>query len=1157
MNSAPVLVTVRRGREVSRVDGTRVTFSPHQCFAFDDGPDDRRCVEALERHIAAMPAPALVGSRQFIEYLLRHAPSLSQHVVSCIPYDTAEGLKPSAVASPSLPNLPAQVQSVFLCETLAYPRAHLRRQLSGKLRVDDPTVLAEIATDIVPRRSWTPLQRNIYPIDLPEVKVSEGLDFVIVDCPSRNLSLMPNGLAYVNNALKKTPVSFQIVDLDIIAYHRFHMHRLFDVGGEVVLPGGLVVPEDPWQAEHYDLWTTSGGGAAGPTGKNEVLEFFRPLLDELIDEVARARPKVLGLSIQGCNEAAAKEVALGVKARHPDVVIVVGGFSCYNADVGRRAFPECDYMCIGESDLTVGPLIEALARGERPFNQPGILSRFDTPEYRYIPAPMIHNLDQIEFPKYEWCDLKVYRNFNDYQLTPIIASRGCRWSRCTFCAERFYWRIRTPENFVDELEWLVDQGCHLFMFNESDLNGMPERVMEICDEIIRRGLHRKVKLTGQLRIHKKSSRAFFEKLRAANFVALRFGVDAFSENTLRLQKKGYTVDMVSQNLKDCWEVGIFTEVNWVIGVPGETDVDVEEGIQLILKNRQYIGRLANINPLILVNGSVYWIDPDAHDIVFRQPKDDLYAQYPRALPADQWYSVNPYIDAQVRKERFERIVTALHDAGFNVGAWANRIIEDVKLSRDKARTGGNATDGDFGEFSTRDAVTVATEGDVAPSAAVDAEAGTPAQDSVGGYRKVIPLELVTDDETGVPRKPLAEPPMFRIAGEPPRLVCRTDTHEVLFYDGWYYGVPHALAGIDVTSPDNANMAGIFRHTTEEDALAAIEDAARWANSRGQYDDQSRQRAGGSYMRADSVGELATPAVVRESAHILRFGKQFISIERDDLGEVISGRKRKAGHPADPVAAAVAVPLQGGSILRRIASHLPTGAIRRIRQLIRQQHLSNSTQASPLITKSDGELAGMLVRSMVQNYVLRPLGGLMAGRDTRAVGQSEVVSVNGEALTIVSVVSKDAQPELMWTIGNYNLVKFDGTFYGVPHGTSVDWEEGDLLALPGMISGADFGTVVSAIDARMPKKASDRAEATAVAAREQVSLNVPTLLRTMAEEGYNVVAYEGWVYGIPHALGQLDLTETDVMEMAGVVRDVSQDVVENEILLRAREKLQAA
>ena len=48
------------------------------------------------------------------------------------------------------------------------------------------------------------------------------------------------------------------------------------------------------------------------------------------------------------------------------------------------------------------------------------------------------------------------------------------------------------------------------MFNESDLNGMPERVLEICDEIIKRGLNKKIILTGQLRIHKKSTKEFFQ-----------------------------------------------------------------------------------------------------------------------------------------------------------------------------------------------------------------------------------------------------------------------------------------------------------------------------------------------------------------------------------------------------------------------------------------------------------------------------------------------------------------------------------------------------------------------------------------------------------------------------------------------------------------------
>ena len=104
------------------------------------------------------------------------------------------------------------------------------------------------------------------------------------------------------------------------------------------------------------------------------------------------------------------------------------------------------------------------------------------------------------------------------------------------------------------------------------------------------------------------------------------------------------------------------EVNWVIGVPGETDDDVNEGIELILRNRKYIDRLANINPLILANGSVYWIDPEAHDIKFNQNKETLFKKYP--TPANTWYSENPYIDANTRKKDFEHIVYSLYKNGF-------------------------------------------------------------------------------------------------------------------------------------------------------------------------------------------------------------------------------------------------------------------------------------------------------------------------------------------------------------------------------------------------------------------------------------------------------------------------------------------------------------
>jgi radical SAM superfamily enzyme YgiQ (UPF0313 family) len=941
-------------------------------------------------------------------------------------------------------------------------------------------MLAEIARDIIPMRAWTPIERNVYPLDIPDVRLPEGKDLLLLDCPARNLALMPNGLAYVNNALKTADVSFAVFDLDIITYHRYHVRRLFDEGGRVVLPTGRVLPVDPWQAEHYDLWAMP-----------DVLDYFMPIIVEAANEIVRAKPRVLGLSVQQCSEAFSRRLVNLVRERIPDMVVVVGGFSCYNADIGLKSFPEADYMCIGEADLTVGPLIEALARGERPRNIAGVVSRYDDPTIPFIPAPMPHNLSAIEAPKYEWFDINLYRNFNGYQLTPVIASRGCRWSRCTFCAERFYWRIRDPKEFVDELEWLASQGCTLFMFNESDLNGMPEKVLEICDEIIRRNLN--VKLTGQLRIHKKSDRAYFQKLRQAGFVALRFGVDAFSANTLRLQKKGYTPEMVSQNLRDCWEAGIFTEVNWVIGVPGETDADVDEGIELILKNRDYIGRLANINPLILVNGGVYWLDPEGHNIVFREPKEPLYARNPRVIPADLWYSTEPYIDGQVRKERFEKIVLALHDAGFPVGEWAARVIEDVKYARDRNRAGG-----------------AKSSAGQAAAPAGEAKASKPVK-----------------DETSV------------VGGEAPRLVRQLGTHNIVFYKGLYYALPLGIGPIDLTKEDVMGRAGVVIDSDEQAVLAEIELVAKWADSRGHFDAQEKQRAEGSYFKAGSALGEAPTAEVALAPVVVRFEGQDYAIANDELALAFSDNAIGAGilTKEDRLAA----PAAPRTLWHRAFNLLPPAMRKEIRKAIVAERVSGAQGGAPA-AQSGRDLANAALRSLLKRAQTQGIGKLFSQDVHEGAGEA----IPGTDIVLLGVASKDATPDLLRTIENYNLVQFDGRFYGVPHGIYLDWNDFDVQATPGMVAAATAKEATRLIEQQVGRT---RRPDTTVAAERGLGpagefFPEPILLQRMGD--YNVVGYEGWIYGIPLVLGALDLTEVDVTEMPGVIKDVARDVVINEI-----------
>jgi hypothetical protein len=61
-------------------------------------------------------------------------------------------------------------------------------------------------------------------------------------------------------------------------------------------------------------------------------------------------------------------------------------------------------------------------------------------------------------------------------------------------------------------------------------------------------------------------------------------------------------------------------------------------------------------------------------------------------------------------------------------------------------------------------------------------------------------------------------------------------------------------------------------------------------------------------------------------------------------------------------------------------------------------------------------------------------------------------------------------------------------------------------------------------------------------------SAPRVVRSL--HGYNVIAYEGWFYGIPEALGQVDLTEVDALSLPGVVADVAQVAVEQVIQAKA-------
>lgn len=641
-------------------------FSAMRCFAQAESRNAAAPLyESIARILIAEPGPvALYGVGPLLDAVLASTQEMSGKVSAIVDPKVAPGNYRGIPLISHWQSIPKDTCTIFLCELLTEPRWRLRREIGTALNVLCPDVLFR-CPELIPQEAWVAHENSIYPMSIPSMEIGNNLDLVLLDLPARNGFAFPLSLGYVHKALKKIPgLMFQTLDADAILYHRFHIWRLFDFGESVVLENGRPLDADPWVWPE-ECWMD-------PRVWNSLLAIFAKDIDELVTNLVTARPKVLAMTVHQRNEWIARVVARRVKSSLPDTQILVGGHSCVSHTVGPKAFPEFDYMVIGEAEGVLGDIVQLLVAGERPQDLPGVIGRNDSSGRLFTPSCPPQNLDEIGPPSYDWIpDVAIFRRFKGDSTVSMYLTRGCIWGRCTFCSERFPFRTRSAKAFVDELERFCQMGFSYFNFSESDFGGQTEVLDEVADEILRRGL--KLLLSGQLRINTRHDIPFLKKIVAAG-IECNFGIDALTPHTLKLQRKGYAIETVKECLSNCKEAGIRVLINLVVGVPGETEQDVDDTIQFILDNRDMISVVFNISPFYLAYGNIYWYEPEKHGIRFLDKKDTLYTKYFYGIPDRYWYSTAPYIDGAVRRKRAYKILAKMHESGIPVHPFAESSV---------------------------------------------------------------------------------------------------------------------------------------------------------------------------------------------------------------------------------------------------------------------------------------------------------------------------------------------------------------------------------------------------------------------------------------------------------------------------------------------------
>jgi len=317
---------------------------------------------------------------------------------------------------------------------------------------------------------------------------------------------------------------------------------------------------------------------------------------ELINEIRQYDPHLVGIGGFTSQHCRIKEITAAIKKDKPSRNIVLGGINATSMPQYVLESSQADFIIQGEAESTIVDLVEALE-----FNDRDKLEGIDGIGFRkgdtVIIKPKQHfiaNLDAIPWPARQLLLHERYQQ--DGVAMPVITSRSCP-GRCTFCSvhltQGYKWRRREPKDVCDEIEdCVVRWGYKTISIFDDACNVSPDRLIEICREVVKRKLDVRLTFPSGLIIRYITKDVLYW-MKQAGAVSLSLPVEHSNDRIRnKVIVKDLTIDKVIQVLDWCRELKLLSIVNFVLGMPGETEETIKDIEEFIKENAYRIDSLS-------------------------------------------------------------------------------------------------------------------------------------------------------------------------------------------------------------------------------------------------------------------------------------------------------------------------------------------------------------------------------------------------------------------------------------------------------------------------------------------------------------------------------------------------------------------------------------
>lgn len=395
--------------------------------------------------------------------------------------------------------------------------------------------------------------------------------------------------------------------------------------GKVVL---LINPKDSYILGSPPLGVGYLMSYSKKVGKNEVFFHDENYIDpsqlniELEAAITEYAPTFVGISFPSSTAKRVAGMVKHIKEKYSGITVFAGGYHpTSEPEATLRLIPDLDFIILGQAEHTFANVGEDW----KALNSVAYLTSSGKYVQNEITNP-IGSLDDIPYVDRLIYDKRYFdQNYviaGIYGKTgTIMSSRGCPY-RCFFCSNELLQKkvnFHSVDYVAGEIEWMLTQIGRIDYLSFLDVMFLTKwsRTQELCEVMIRSKMFKKFRWAATV----SANVITYEKaklMKAAGCFYLSFGFESNSPNSLRLMNKIATPEHNEQAIDVCKKVGLLYNSAFLFGIPGESEEDLRDTLDLARKYNIFSPGVNIMKPL---PGSPYYYEFIRRGIIKRTIED--------------------------------------------------------------------------------------------------------------------------------------------------------------------------------------------------------------------------------------------------------------------------------------------------------------------------------------------------------------------------------------------------------------------------------------------------------------------------------------------------------------------------------------------------------